>query len=100
MIATEIKNLAENEEIILPSNARSLVLEIIAGTSGAGGIQLMTSHSGTTWHNVGTPFAYGGTDPAEQLVSFDDSSENFLQKIKITGLTGDASVNLYFGRSK
>ena len=99
MVGSEIKNLAENEEFTLPSNARSIMIEIIAN-SGAGGIQIMTSHNGDTWHNVSTPFLYGGPDPAEQLVSFDDSSENFLQKIKITGITNDAKVNLFFGRSK
>lgn len=99
MVATEIKSLANDEAFILPSNARSLVLEIIANGD-AGGIQLMTSHSGTTWHNISTPIPYGGTDPAEQLLSFDDNSENLLQKIKIVGLTANAEVNLYFGRAK
>lgn len=99
MIATEIKSLGENEEFILPSNARSVMIEIIANGD-AGGIQIMTSHSGATWHNVGDPIVYGGVDPSEQLISFDDSSENFLQKVKITGKTANAVVNLYFGRAK
>lgn len=99
MVSSEIKNLAQNEEFTLPSNARGIVIEIIANT-GAGGIQIMTSHNGVTWHNVSLPILYGGPDPAEQLISFDDSSENFLQKIKVIGITGDAEVNLYFGRAK
>ena len=99
MIATEIKSLEDNEAFTLPSNARSIMIEIIANGD-PGGIQIMTSHSGSTWHNLGEPILYGGTEPSEKLISFDDGSENFLQTIKIVGKTANAVVNLYFGRAK
>jgi len=99
MIATEIKFLEDNESFTLPSNARSIMIEIIANGD-AGGIQIMTSHSGSTWHTVGDPIVYGGQEPSEKLISFDDGSENFLQTLKIMGKTSNCKVNLYFGRSK
>jgi hypothetical protein len=96
MVGSEIKNLVNNEEFTLPSNARSIMIQIIDGGD-SGGVSVETSHDGVTWHQVGQPIAYTA---APVLTSYDDGSENFLQKIKITGLTANASVNLYFGRSK
>ena len=102
MIATESKNLEEGVAITLDSNARSIMIEVLAGTNGAGGIQLMTSHDGVQWHNVGQPITYDFATPGEEakLIAYDDSSENFLQKVKVTGLTSGATAKIFFGRSK
>ena len=98
MVGSEIKTLVNLEEFVLPSNARSIMIEIIDGGD-SGGVLVETSHSGATgtWHQVGQPISYTA---APVLTSYDDGSENFLQKIRISGLTANASVNLYFGRSK
>lgn len=101
MIATESKNLEEGVAITLDSNARSIMIEVLAGTA-AGGIQVMTSHDGVQWHNVGEPITYDFATPGEEakLLAYDDSSENFLQKVKVTGLIGNATAKVFFGRSK
>ena len=96
MVGSEIKNLVNGEEFTLPSNARSIMIQIIdEGDSGA--VTVETSHDGNTWHQVGQPIAYTA---APVLTSYDDGAENFLQKIRISGLTANALVNLFFGRSK
>ena len=102
MIATESKNLEEGVSVTLDSNARSIMIEVLSGTTGAGGIQVMTSHDGVQWHNVGEPITYDFATPGEEakLVAYDDSAENFLQKLKVIGLVGDATAKLFFGRSK
>ena len=102
MIATESKNLEEGVAITLDSNTRSIMIEVLAGTTGAGGIQVMTSHDGVQWHNVGQPITYDFATAGEEskLVAYDDSSENFLQKVKVIGLVGNATAKLFFGRSK
>lgn len=101
MIATESKNLEEGVSVTLDSNARSIMIEVLAG-SAAGGIQVMTSHDGTQWHNVGEPITYDHATLGEEtkLVAYDDSSENFLQKVKVVGLVGNATAKIFFGRSK
>lgn len=92
MVASELKDLTDGSEFILPSNARSIMLEVDVGT--ATSIQLQTSHDGTTWHDVGSAIT------GDSLTSFDDASENFLQKVRVTGATNATSVKLFFGRSK
>ena len=92
MIASELKDLTDGSEVILPSNARSIMIEVVIGT--ATSIQLQTSHDGTTWHDVGAAIT------ASSLTSFDDDSENFLQKVRVTGSANATSVTLFFGRSK
>ena len=92
MVASEIKNLTDGSEFILPSNARSIMLEVDIGS--ASSIQLQTSHDGVTWHDVGAAIS------ADSLTSFDDASEHFLQKIRVTGYTGATAIKLFFGRSK
>lgn len=96
MVGSEIKNLVNNEEFTLPSNARSIMLEVIDDNATSGFVTLETSHNGETWHQVGQPIDFTTTT----LTSFDDSSENFLQKVRINGILGNVKVNLYFGRSK
>ena len=96
MVGSEIKDLKDGETFTLPSNARSIMIEIIDGGD-SGAVVVETSHNGGTWHQVGQPISYAA---APVLTSYDDGSENFLQKIRILGLTANASVNLYFGRSK
>ena len=92
MVASELKDLTDGSEFTLPSNARSIMIEVVLG--GASSIQLQTSHDGTTWHDVGAAIT------ADSLTSFDDDSENFLQKIRVTGAANATSVKLFFGRSK
>ena len=95
MVGSEIKDLKDGETFTLPSNARSIMIEIVL--DGATNVQLQTSHDGNSWHNVGTAIT------ADGLTSYDDGSENFLQKVKIaiTGNMGNnGKANLYFGRSK
>ena len=95
MVGSEIKDLKDEETFTLPSNARSIMIEI--ALDGATDVQLQTSHDGNYWHNVGSAIT------ADGLTSYDDTSENFLQKIKvvITGSMGNSGkANLYFGRSK
>jgi hypothetical protein len=102
MVATESKNLEENVAITLDSNTRSILIEILAGSDGQGALQLMTSHDGAQWHAIGLPITYDFNVAGEQakLVSYDDSSESFLQKLKVVGLTGNATAKIFFGRSK
>ncbi len=92
MVASELRDLKDGAVITLPSNARSIMLEVDIGS--ASSVQLQTSHDGVFWHDVGTAIT------ADSLTSFDDGSENFLQKIRVTGYTGTTAVNLFFGRSK
>ena len=95
MISSEIKDLKDGAVVNLASNARSLILEV--ALDGATSAQVQISHDKTTWHNLGTAIASDG------LVSYDDSSEHFLQYIKIvvTGTMGaNGKLNLYFGRKK
>ena len=118
MVASEIKDIKDGSEFTLPSNARSLLLEIIAHANPLFRITLQTSHDGVTWHDVGSPLVGDSAIP-NKLLSFDDSSENFLQKIRIlveedTSSSNDwsviasstavaagiAEIKLYFGRSK
>lgn len=97
MIGSEIKNLVNGEEFTLPSNARSIMIEVIEDVNLTPGfVTLETSHNGETWHQVGQPIDQTSTT----LISFHDSSENFLQKIRVNGILGGAKVNLYFGRAK
>lgn len=96
MVGSEIKNLVNNEEFTLPSNARSIMLEVIDDGVNPGALTLETSHNGSTWHQVGQPIDFTTTT----LTSFDDNSENFLQKVRVSGILGQVKVNLYFGRSK
>jgi hypothetical protein len=98
MVGSEIKNLVNNEEFTLPSNARSIMIEVVHDGSNPGAITVETSHNGTTWHQVGQPIAHTATEPV--LTSYDDGSENFLQKVRVSGIIGTVKVNLYFGRSK
>ena len=95
MISSEIKDLKDGAIVTLDSNARSLILEV--ALDGATGVQVEISHDKSTWHNLGTSIT------ADGLISYDDSSEHFLQYIKITvtGTMGaNGKLNLYFGRSK
>lgn len=100
MIATKSKNLEEGVSVTLDSNARSIMIEVLAGDNGAGGIQVMTSHDGVQWHNVGEPITYDFATTGEEakLVAYDDSSENFLHNVMVVGLVGDATAKLFFGR--
>ena len=98
MVGSEIKNLVNNEEFTLPSNARSIMIEVVTDGSSSGGVNLETSHNGSTWHQVGQPILFDPTTTT--LTSFDDNSENFLQKIRVSGIIGTIKVNIYFGRSK
>ena len=95
MVASEIRNLKDGNIINLGSNARSIVLEIALG--GATSVQVQISHDKVNWHNLGTTISSDG------LVSYDDSSEHFLQYVKVvvTGtMSASGKLNLYFGRSK
>lgn len=98
MVGSEIKNLVNNEEFTLPSNARSIMLEVVADGASSGGVNLEMSHDGVTWHQVGQPILFDPT--TSSLTSFDDGSENFLQKLRVNGIIGNVKVNLYFGRAK
>ena len=98
MVGSEIKNLVNNEEFTLPSNARSIMLEVVADGASSGGVNLEMSHDGVTWHQVGQPILFDPT--TSSLTSFDDGSENFLQKLRVNGIIGTVKVNLYFGRAK
>lgn len=118
MIGSEIKDLKDGSEFTLPSNARSLLLEIIGHANPSFRITLQTSHNGVIWHNTMSPLV-GDAALSDKLLAFDDSSENFLQKIRIlveqdtsgnndwsviasstAVAAGITEVNLYFGRSK
>ena len=95
MVGSEIKDIKDGSSFTLPSNARTIMIEI--ALDGATNVQLQTSHEGSSWHNVGSAITSDG------LTSFDDSSENFLQKVRVvvTGtMGGSGKANLYFGRSK
>lgn len=95
MVASEIRNLKNGAIVNLGSNARSMILEV--ALDGASGIQVQISHDKVTWHNLGTAIT------ADGLLSYDDTSEHFLQyvKIDVTGSMGaNGKLNLYFGRSK
>lgn len=113
MVGSEIKDLKDGEELTLPSNARSLMLEIETHISPLHRIKLQTSHNGVLWHDTMAPLVGDAALPSK-LLSFDDSSENFLQKVKIvveedqSGTwvasnavdAGIAQIKLYFGRAK
>lgn len=115
MVGSEIKDLKDGEEFTLPSNARSIMLEIETHISPSHRIKLQTSHNGVLWHDTMAPLVGDATLPSK-LLSFDDSSENFLQKVKIvveeedqqnstwvasTAVdAGIAEIKIYFGRAK
>jgi hypothetical protein len=114
MIATEIKDLTDGSEVTLPSNARSLVLEIQVHANPLATIKMQTSHDGVLWHNAMAALAGDAAVP-NKILSFDDSSENLLQKVRIlielddgngnissttAVAAGIASIKLFFGRSK
>ena len=95
MVASEIRDLKNGVIVNLGSNARSMVLEV--ALDGANSAQVQISHDKTTWHNLGTAIT------ADGLLSYDDTSEHFLQyvKIDVTGtMGGNGKLNLFFGRSK
>ena len=114
MIGSEIKDLKDGSEFTLPSNARSLMLEIEDHADTTYRIRLQTSHNGVLWHDTMAPLVGDAALP-NKLISFDDNSENFLQKVRIlveeetqsntwTASTptdaGIDEIKLYFGRSK
>ena len=95
MVSSEIKDLKNGAIVTLPSNARSMILEV--ALDGATDIQVQISHDKTTWHNLGTVITSNG------VISYDDNTEHFLQYVKIvvTGnVGGNGKLNLYYGRSK
>lgn len=95
MIASEIRDLKDGNSVNLASNARSIVLEI--ALDGATSAQVQISHDKVNWHNLGAVISSDG------VVSYDDSSEHFLQYVKVvvTGtMGGNGKLNLYYGRSK
>jgi hypothetical protein len=118
MVGSEIRDLKDGEELTLPSNARSLMLEIEGHASPVHRIKLQTSHNGVLWHDTMAPLVGDAALPSK-LLSFDDSSENFLQRVRIlveedTSANNDwsviasttavdagiAQIKIYFGRSK
>ena len=92
MVATEKLDLKDGHALVLPINARSILLEVDIGSGS--NLQLQTSHDNNVWHNVGAAVN------ADSLTSFDDSSENFLQYVRVINYSGTTKVNLFFGRSK
>ena len=99
MVASEIRDLKNGVIVNLGSNARSMVLEI--HLDGANSAQVQISHDKTTWHDLGTPITANG------LLSYDDTSEHFLQYVKIVvdesggnAMGANGKLNLFFGRSK
>jgi hypothetical protein len=114
MIATEIKDLTDGSEVTLPSNARSLVLEVHVHANPLATVKMQTSHDGVLWHNAMAGLAGDAATP-NKILSFDDSSENLLQKVRVLVELDDGngnissvnavdagiiSIKLFFGRSK
>tara|TARA_A100001037_G_C14546116_1_gene369531 strand:+ start:178 stop:477 length:300 start_codon:yes stop_codon:yes gene_type:complete len=99
MVSTEIKDLKNGAIVTLPSNARSMILEVALDGATAG-VQVQISHDKVTWHNLGTAVT------ADGLLSYDDASEHFLQYIKVVvdesngAMGANGKLNLYLGRSK
>tara|TARA_Y100000401_G_scaffold116564_1_gene122651 strand:+ start:1784 stop:2071 length:288 start_codon:yes stop_codon:yes gene_type:complete len=95
MVASEIASIKKANEavktIVLPSNARDLMVEIDLNSSG--NWKLQHSFDGVTWFDK---VANTGTDG---LVDIDGS---VLQYVKVVFDTPDAAqtAKLYFGRSK
>lgn len=95
MVSSEIKDLKDGAIITLPSNARSIVLEV--ALDGATSVQVQISHDKATWHNLGTVISSDG------VVAYDDNNEHFLQYVKVVvdgTLGASGKLNLYYGRSK
>lgn len=98
MVASEIKNLKDGNIVNLGSNARSIVLEV--ALDGANSAQVQISHDKVTWHNLGASISSDG------LVSYDESSQHFLQYVRVVvdesggAMGANGKLNLYYGRSK
>lgn len=91
MVASEVKDI-KSDTIVLPSNARDIMVEVTKG--GRTNWKLQHSFDGSTW------FDKTSASTSDGLVDIDGSVLQYV-KIVFTGGSGSTeTAKIYFGRSK